>query len=166
MGLFDRFKKNVKTAQPTDVNIADAKVTDRKVTDRKVTDGKIVEVAKKPVAKQQTAKQLPTKKVEKKSAATGTPSSKQLAIEILLQPIVTEKASVSGAYYFKVKSTTNRNEVKKAFATLYGKIPRKVNIMNQAGKKVRFGKLNGKRNDWKKAVVYLNKDETVDVFSE
>lgn len=183
MGLFDRFKKNHKVAQPTDAKSPiDKKLIDKKIdknVDKKDNQNSVKPSASKASATKAPVAQAVGKAIGKmtgkatdqavkkvKAATVDTSNTKQLAIEILLQPIVTEKASVSGAYYFKVKPTTNRNEVKKAFMALYGKNPRKVNIMNMSGKQVRFGKVSGKRNDWKKAIVYLSKGETVDVFSE
>ena len=154
MGLFNRKKKDEKK---------EAQVTDKPVVKESAKKSKKLE-------KKSTAADLSTQKKKVTPVVETHPihirTARQLAAEILLEPVVTEKASTSGAYYFKVKPTTNKNEVKKAFTTLYGKTPRKVNIMNMGGKKVRFGRTVGRRADWKKAIVYMKAGESVDVFSE
>ena len=81
---------------------------------------------------------------------------------VLLRPVVTEKSTITGAYYFKVDKATSKSEIVKAFKARYGKVPRKVNVINVLGKTKVRGRTAGKRADWKKAVVYLNKGETVD----
>lgn len=107
--------------------------------------------------------------VTKESVSTGLQlpqSAKIQANRILLAPVVTEKATAQGVYYFRVADTATRNEVKKAIKTLYGKTARKVNMMSVQGKAVRFGQSFGKRSDWKKAIVYLAKGETIDLFAK
>lgn len=99
-----------------------------------------------------------------KKPVNGTLEQRAWASKILLQPLVTEKASSNGVYYFKVNPTTNRNEVKKAFQLIYGKPAVKVNMMNKIGKKVRTGVVKGQRGNWKKAIVYIAKGETIDLF--
>ncbi|MBI2415701.1 MAG: 50S ribosomal protein L23 [Candidatus Kerfeldbacteria bacterium] len=85
---------------------------------------------------------------------------------VLLGPVITEKATQTGVYYFKVAGSATRNEVKKAIKQLYGKTPRRVNIMNVTGKVVRFGRSVGRRANWKKAIVYLAKGDTIDVIAK
>lgn len=105
--------------------------------------------------------------VAAKSVTAGLPQSAKIqANRILLAPVVTEKATVQGTYCFRVAETATRNEVKKAIKTVYGKTARKVNMMNVSGKAVRFGQTFGKRSDWKKAIVYLAKGETIDLFAK
>lgn len=104
-------------------------------------------------------------------AATVTPAVQKTVAKVsikadalLLQPMVTEKATVTGTYIFKVVSGATKNEVSKAFKAKYGKTPRKVNMMNVMGKTKLRGRQVGKRSDWKKAIVYLTKGETVDLY--
>lgn len=101
-------------------------------------------------------------KAEKVSVPASTKTAQK---SILLKPVITEKASMSGTYQFMVAPDANRVEVAKAFAALYNKVPRKVNILSVRGKSVRFGRLKGKRSNWKKAVVYLKKGETIDLYA-
>lgn len=144
MGLLDRFKKD--TTKADTVQSAPVKLAETKVA----TDTKTAMTPKKAVA---NVVQLPQ-------------SAKIQANRILLAPVVTEKATIQGTYYFRVASTATRNEVKKAIKTLYGKTARKVNMMSVKGKNVRFGQTFGKRADWKKAIVYLANGETIDLFAK
>jgi len=122
-----------------------------------------------------------TKKVTEKTAASETVAPKKTSVKtgstsavqstlklaqqsVLLKPVVTEKATVTGAYYFRVSPDATKNEIKKAFKAYYGKMPRKVNILNVIGKTKLRGRVVGKRADWKKAIVYLTKGETVDLY--
>ena len=85
------------------------------------------------------------------------------AKQVLVQPLLTEKATVMGAYLFKVNPSATKNEIRKAFQTKYGKLPRKVNVVNVMGKTKMRGRVVGKRSNWKKAMIYLTKGETVDL---
>lgn len=119
----------------------------RKKTDAATTTAPVEEVkAVKPVA---------TKSAVEKVAVNDV---------VLLQALVTEKATVTGTYMFKVKKSSTKSEVLKAFKAKYGKTPRKVNVLNVMGKTKLRGRQVGKRSDWKKAIVYLNKGETVDLY--
>jgi large subunit ribosomal protein L23 len=107
------------------------------------------------------ATQSVAKTAAKKVAKTV---SKPVAKVVLLQPIITEKSTANGTYVFKVSKAATKNEVRKAFQAKYGKQPRKVNVVNVMGKTKFRGNQTGKRADWKKAVVYLTKGESVDLF--
>ena len=85
------------------------------------------------------------------------------AKQVLVQPLLTEKATVMGAYLFKVNPSATKSEIRKAFQTKYGKLPRKVNVVNVMGKTKMRGRVAGKRSNWKKAMIYLTKGETVDL---
>ena len=47
---------------------------------------------------------------------------------------------------------------------MYGITPVSVNIQNVRGKRVRFGRVRGKRKDWKKAIVTLPEGKTINVY--
>ncbi|MBI4239686.1 50S ribosomal protein L23 [Candidatus Uhrbacteria bacterium] len=82
----------------------------------------------------------------------------------LLRPIITEKSVVSGTYLFEVAKNVNKIDIKKAFYNIYGIMPKKVNVVVQQGKQVRYGRVAGKRKDWKKAIVILKKGEKIDTY--
>lgn len=147
MGLLDRFKKPTNTeTTPT----AQSKFS----------------AAKKPVTAGDDKKTVKAaaKTKDKKSVAEKVTAKYQAVQVVLLQPLVTEKSTVTGTYYYKVTRGATKNEIKKAFHSKYGKMPRKVNIINVLGKTKARGRSVGKRADWKKAVIYLAKDQTVELF--
>lgn len=89
------------------------------------------------------------------------------AYRILVKPLITEKAANLGAdnkYVFAVETGANKIEVAKAIKEVYGIKPTAVNIIRTSGKKVRHGKLRGKRKDWKKAMVTLPKGKSINIY--
>jgi large subunit ribosomal protein L23 len=119
---------------------------------------------------QQVAKDEPVKKIvqpteEKVSLAPGKkfPVSETA---LFVRPIVTEKSLRSAGehvYVFEVVPRATKVNIKKAFYNLYGVMPLGVRVMNMAGKEVRFGQRKGVRKDWKKALITIPKDKTVDI---
>ena len=86
--------------------------------------------------------------------------------KIILQPIVTEKATKLSEYnkvVFKVASKSNKNEIKGAVEKLFSVKVKSVNIINIKGKLKRFKGVLGKRNDIKKAVITLEEGNTIDI---
>ena len=61
-------------------------------------------------------------------------------------------------------TTANKIEITKAIQSLYGVNPVKVNIIKVGGKAVNFGRVSGKRKNFKKAIVTLRKGERIEVF--
>lgn len=149
MGILDRLKKS-KPAAPADATTSVKSVAAS--TSLKAADSK--DAITKP------ADQGPKVKAEKSSTEKTTTLK-----NCILRPMITEKSSMSGTYQFMVAANTNRIEVAKAFTALYNKTPRKVNIMKVKGKSVRFGRQLGKRSSWKKAVVFLQAGETIDLYA-
>lgn len=101
------------------------------------------------------------KKQEKKEKKYGN------AYKILVKPLVTEKGSVmneENKYIFEVAKIANKIEIAKAIVEVYGIKPASVNIIKIQGKKTRYGKIAGKRKDWKKAIVTLPKGESIKVY--
>jgi len=89
------------------------------------------------------------------------------AYRILIKPLVTEKVSNLGVlnkYVFAVATDANKIEVAKAIKEIYGIKPVGVNMINRLGKKARYGKISGKRKDWKKAIITLPKGETIKIY--
>lgn len=89
------------------------------------------------------------------------------AYKVIIKPLVTEKVSGLGAlnkYVFAVAKNTNKIEVAKAIKEIYDLKPADVNVIRMSGKKVRYGRISGKRKDWKKAIITLPKGETIKIY--
>jgi len=88
--------------------------------------------------------------------------------DILIQPLITEKATELrenlNKVAFVVHPKANKHMVKRAVEELLKVKVEKVNIMNMRGKKKALGRFEGKRPDWKKAIVTLKKGEKIDIF--
>lgn len=86
--------------------------------------------------------------------------------DVIVQPLISEKAAgLAGAnqYVFIVRKWANRLQVRTAVKSMYGVSPLGVNMVNVRGKKVRFGRKEGTRSDWKKAIVTLPAGQTINV---
>lgn len=87
----------------------------------------------------------------------------------IISPIVTEKSMqlVSGQKYtFLVDTTANKLEIIRQIKALYKVNPISVKIINIKGKNVLFrSRYKGKKNDFKKAIVSINKKESIKEFS-
>ena len=82
--------------------------------------------------------------------------------EIIIKPIITEKASKGimeeKFYTFEVAENANKTNVKWAIETLFvesGAVVEKVNIINVKPKKKTMGRYQGTKKGYKKAIVYL-----------
>jgi large subunit ribosomal protein L23 len=104
---------------------------------------------------------------QKKTATAKTKKGVSSAYRILLQPMITEKATNLGGqnkYVFMVEINANKIEVAKAIEDVYGVKPTDVNIVKMKGKVVRRGRVSGRRKDFKKAIVTLAKGQTIKVY--
>jgi large subunit ribosomal protein L23 len=95
------------------------------------------------------------------------------SFEILLKPILTEKLTAQEEplrrYGFLVERSANKVQIKKAVEEMYGITVEDVNTMRYAGKKksrtTKAGRIPGRENHFKKAMVTLRKGEKIDFYS-
>jgi len=86
---------------------------------------------------------------------------------VAITPRISEKSAVlstAGRYVFDVPVTANKVEIRKAVEALYGVKVKSVNTLRGIGKEVRRGRIVGRRNRWKKALVELQKGQKIDLF--
>lgn len=80
-------------------------------------------------------------------------------IKVLLAPYVSEKSSMvadkNRQYVFKVLPDANKKEIGRAVELLFEVKVDSVQVVNVKGKNKVFGRMRGKRKDWKKAYVKL-----------
>ena len=89
------------------------------------------------------------------------------ARDILVRPLITERTTqlmAEGKYVFVVAKAANKIEIAKAVAEVFKVKVAKVNTGNVTGKKKRMGRTEGKRPDYKKAIVKLAPGETIEFF--
>jgi large subunit ribosomal protein L23 len=93
-------------------------------------------------------------------------ASTEKLIAVLLAPHITEKTSLAmqdaNTYSFRVRRDSTKPDVKAAVELMFGVKVSKVNLVNETGKSRRFGKLQGRTQDIKKAYVRLAPGQTID----
>ncbi|MBV2122149.1 MAG: 50S ribosomal protein L23 [Candidatus Thiodiazotropha sp. (ex Ctena orbiculata)] len=87
-------------------------------------------------------------------------------MNVLLSPLVSEKSSIvadaNDQYTFRVTKDATKREIAKAVEKLFEVEVERVQVVNVKGKQKRFGAVNGKRSDWKKAYVRLKAGSEID----
>jgi large subunit ribosomal protein L23 len=87
-------------------------------------------------------------------------------MKVLLAPLVSEKstrlADANRQFVFKVLPNASKPEVRKAVELMFDVKVTGVQIANVRGKTKRFGQMEGKRADWKKAYVTLAEGHDID----
>lgn len=88
--------------------------------------------------------------------------------EIVITPLVSEKSTNLRAdqnkYVFRVEKKANKLQIKKAVEGLFKVKVEEVTTMMMHGRPKRLGRYEGRRPDWKKAVVKLKKGEAIELF--
>ena len=95
--------------------------------------------------------------------------------KVIIGPLLTEKGALLtqslNKYLFKVERKSNKIEIKKAIEVKFKVEVEKVAIVNVKGKSKAMSvkssgrtiRTEGKRSSWKKAIVTLKKDSTIDL---
>ncbi len=86
--------------------------------------------------------------------------------KILLAPHVSEKTSVAAEaanqVVFKVARDATKDEIKQAVEQLFDVKVNRVQTATVKGKAKNFGRIRGRRSDWKKAYVALEAGQEID----
>lgn len=86
---------------------------------------------------------------------------------ILIEPVLSEKSNLmreTGQYVFKVDSRADKTMVMEAVRRIFKVHPVSCHIINVASKPKRLRGQAGRTAEWKKAIVRLEKGETIHVF--
>lgn len=105
------------------------------------------------------SKEIKAKNVKKTGSAR--------VYKILIKPLITEKATTlvgQNKYAFRVAKNANKIEIKKAIKDLYGFDPIAVNIINERGDKISYGRISGKTSNWKKAIITLKSSDKIELY--
>jgi large subunit ribosomal protein L23 len=91
---------------------------------------------------------------------------KEQLMNVLLAPHVTEKTSLAmqnnNQYTFRVKRQATKTDIKQAVELMFDVKVKGVQVVNEPGKTRRFGRIEGRTQDWKKAYVSLAQGQTID----
>ena len=90
--------------------------------------------------------------------------------DIILRPLTTEKGTRlkgdANQVCFVVQLDANKSQIRDAVEDLFDVSVRRVNTQVVRGKKVtRYGRTVGQRTKWKKAVVTLGPDDSIDFYA-
>ena len=83
----------------------------------------------------------------------------------IVSPVITEKAtkiSENNQFVFKVKIDSNKKEIKEVIEKLFKVKVKSIKTIKTKGKNKIFKGTKGRRSDYKKAVICLNKGENLD----
>jgi large subunit ribosomal protein L23 len=87
---------------------------------------------------------------------------------VIIKPLVSEKGANLRAdqnkYVFRVDKGANKLQIKRAVEELFKVKVEDVTTMITHGRPKRLGRFEGRRADWKKAIVKLKKGETIELF--
>jgi len=132
------------------------------VEDKKQTETKVKDVNKKSLDK--SSKGKTKEEVEKPKTVDN---KNNMGYKYLIKPLITEKAAnlgINNQYVFIVSNDANKIEIKKAITAVYGVKAVNVNIINNEGKIVRRGRYTGKRKDFKKAIITIEKGKSLNIY--
>lgn len=89
---------------------------------------------------------------------------------IVRKALITEKGTalreLRNQYHFEVARDSNKIEIQRAVETIFSVKVSHVRTMQMRGKIKRQGRYEGKRSDWKKAIVTLLPEQKIDLFEQ
>jgi len=87
---------------------------------------------------------------------------------LITRPHITEKVMLlkeeGNKVVFRIRRDTNKIELKKAIESMFNVTVEAINTLTVKGKKKRLGQHEGRRSDWKKAIVTLKEGDTIEYF--
>ena len=87
-------------------------------------------------------------------------------MKVLLGPVVSEKAAMAAdqanQFAFRVATDATKPEIAKAVEQMFEVEVQGVRVVNMKGKNKRFGGVQGRRADWRKAYVRLKPGQDID----
>ncbi len=107
------------------------------------------------------------KKHKDKGESKQQKETPKKAYRVLVKPLITEKVgdlAKENKYVFEVANNVNKLQVAEAIREVYEVKPIKINIITIKGKRVRMGRILGKRKDRKKAIVKIPKGKTINIY--
>lgn len=87
--------------------------------------------------------------------------------DVLIKPIVTEKSTAlmqEGKYTFRVPLNVTKIQIRQAVEQIFKVKVSGVNTMRYEGKLKKVGRFQGRRSNWKKAIVTLKPGESIEFF--
>jgi large subunit ribosomal protein L23 len=89
------------------------------------------------------------------------------ARQIVIKPVVSEKSYAllaANKYTFRVHDDANKTQIRQAVEEIFGVRVEDVRTVNVRSKPKRRGMTAGRTREWKKAVVQLHQDDSIELF--
>jgi large subunit ribosomal protein L23 len=89
------------------------------------------------------------------------------ARNVIIKPVISEKSYAllaANKYTFRVHERANKTQVRKAVEEVFGVRVEDVRTVNVKPKPKRRGWTAGKRRRWKKAIVTLHPEDSIELF--
>jgi large subunit ribosomal protein L23 len=86
---------------------------------------------------------------------------------VIIRPVVSEKSYAllaANKYTFRIDERANKTQVRKAVEEIFGVRVEEVRTVNVKPKPKRRGWTAGKRRRWKKAIVTLHPEDSIELF--
>jgi large subunit ribosomal protein L23 len=86
---------------------------------------------------------------------------------VIIRPIVSEKSYAllaANKYTFRIHPDAHKTQVRQAVEEIWGVRVQEVRTMSVKSKPKRRGTTFGRTREWKKAVVQLHPDDTIELF--
>ena len=86
---------------------------------------------------------------------------------VIVRPVISEKSYAllaANKYTFRVHPRAHKTQVRQAVEDIFGVRVRDVRTMSVKSKPKRRGWSYGKTREWKKAIVELHPDDTIELF--
>jgi large subunit ribosomal protein L23 len=87
--------------------------------------------------------------------------------QVLIRPVVSEKSYAllaANKYTFRVHPEANKTQVRQAVEEIFGVRVEDVRTVNVRSKPKRRGYTSGRTREWKKAIVQLHQDDSIELF--
>ena len=87
--------------------------------------------------------------------------------QVLIRPVVSEKSYAllaANKYTFRIHPDANKTQVRQAVEQIFGVRVEDVLTVNVRSKPKRRGFTAGKTREWKKAIVQLHEDDSIELF--
>ena len=142
----------------------------RKTKAEDAENAKTADKAETAQAAEKPAKAKKAKKAEVAAPVVRAKGASERLMGVLIAPHVSEKAArateSAQQYVFRVRTDASKPEIKAAVELMFEVQVERVQTVNVLGKNRRFGRLEGKRPDWKKAYVSLKEGQTIDLSGQ
>jgi large subunit ribosomal protein L23 len=89
------------------------------------------------------------------------------ARQVLIRPVVSEKSYAllaANKYTFRIHPDANKTQVRQAVEEIFGVRVEDVRTVSVRSKPKRRGMTAGRTREWKKAVVQLHPDDSIELF--